>query len=194
MTVKPQFQFLIIVGAMIFAALLSYGILSHAKPDDAAGQETSVKEVPAAMETTAAQPPLPAVTFYDADDDDVTLADFEGDVLLVNLWASWCTPCVVELPALEKLQGKLKSEGFKVVAISVDRDTPEKIQDFLEKKGIEGLDFYYDRDREVPRKWTYQGIPTSFLIDRAGNVVQKFDGPYDWDKGEIFERIRKLTQ
>lgn len=189
MTVKPQFQFLVIVGAMVFAALLSYGILSHAKPD-----EVPVKDVPAAMETKAVQPPLPELTFYDADDDDFTLADFKGDVLLVNLWASWCTPCVVELPALEKLQGKLKGDGFKVVAISVDRDTPEKIQDFLEKKGIEGLDFYYDREREVPRKWTYHGIPTSFLIDRAGNVVQKFDGPYDWDKGEIFDRIRQLAQ
>lgn len=193
MTVKPQFQFLIIVGAMLFAALLSYGILNHVKPTDTPDAEAGVKDVPA-METGAAQPPLPGMTFYDAADKEVTLADFKGDVLLVNLWASWCTPCVVELPALEKLQGKLKSRGFKVVAISVDRDPPGKIREFLEKRGIESLDFYYDRDREVPRKWTYQGIPTSFLIDRQGNVVQKFDGPYDWDKGEMFDHIRKLTQ
>ena len=183
MQVKPRIQAFVILGAMAFAALLSYGILHHSAPEP-------VKS----MEKFDTQPPLPEAVFYDADGDKKTLADFKGDVLLVNLWATWCTPCVAELPALERLQGKLKDDGMKVIAISVDRGPVEDVAAFLDNKGIEALDLYVDTDRDIPSKWKYAAIPASFLIDREGNVIQTFSGPQEWDKGDIFARIEQVLQ
>lgn len=190
MTVKPQFQILLMAGAMVLAGALSYGILRN----NAETETGAIQEAPVVLEKFTPQPPLADAVFYDVKGNPRHLSDFKGHVVLVNLWATWCTPCVVELPALEKLQAKLRDKKFSVVAISIDRDAPEKIQDFLKSKGIEQLDFYHDRDRQMPAKWQYAGIPTSFLIDGEGNVLHKFDGPYEWDEGSIFEAINKLTQ
>lgn len=199
MTVKPQFQALIIVGAMAFAAVLSYGILTFNGDDagDTGGEPAlEVKAAPTPMETQALTPqaPLPPLTFYDLEGKALTLADFRGEVLLVNLWATWCMPCVVELPALEKLQARMKGRKFRVVAISVDRDPAEKIAAFLKDKRIEQLVPYHDLDRQVPSKWQYAGIPTSFLIDADGNVLKKYDGPFEWDTGDVFEQIDRVVE
>jgi len=131
--------------------------------------------------------PLPAITFYDKSDEPVTLADFKGQVVLVNIWATWCGPCVAELPSLDRLQ---KSEkGITIVAISVDTTSMKTVTDFLQKHGIKNLTPYWDKDQQVALKWKYEGLPTSFLLDRNGNPVKRYDGGYDWDKGSVLKEI-----
>jgi len=146
-------------------------------------------------ENRAPWPPLPIVSFYDKSDKKVTLEDFKGKVVLVNLWATWCPPCIAELPALGRLQKALPPDKFTVVAISMDTKLPVKdIADFLNKHGAKSLAAYWDKDRQLPLKWKYDGLPTSFLLDREGNVVARYDGPYEWDRGDVLGVVREVVK
>lgn len=138
--------------------------------------------------------PLPDAVFYDAADQKIELSAFKGKVVLVNLWATWCPPCVVELPALDNLQARLKDKDFKVVAIALDRSSITTVESFLRGRDITHLTPYWDKERQVPMKWRYDGLPTSFLLDKEGNVVQRFDGPYTWDKGDIADKIEAMLK
>jgi len=169
--VKPQ----IYVPVAVVAALLVFGILRFAMTRD-------VKE------NTEQVQSLPPVTFYDADDHATQLPDFNGKVVLVNLWATWCTPCVGELPSLDRMQAKLGAKGLQVVAISIEPDLP-KVKDFLKSHGIEHIAAYVDKDREVPSKWTYAGVPTSYLLAANGKLLHTFNGPAEWDKGAAFDTV-----
>lgn len=142
-------------------------------------------------ETSAAKPSLSAVYFYDKSDKKVTLEDFKGKVVLVNLWATWCTPCVAELPSLDRLQKALPADKFVIVAISMDTSSMKAVGDFLKKRGIKNLDVYWDKDRQLPLKWKYDGLPTSFLLDRDGNTIARYDGPYVWDQDPVLKDIRE---
>jgi len=179
--VKPQIMYL---WAVTLAALLSYGIVTMilAKPF---GNKENVSRV---IESKT----LPPVTFYDSSGKKTSLEAFRGRAILVNLWATWCTPCVAELPALARLRGKLKDKNFTIVAINLDRKADVKtILDFLEKHDADELGIYLDKDRDVPGKWStlYQGLPTSFLLDATGNIIKIYNGPYEWDKADVFAEI-----
>jgi len=139
------------------------------------------------------QPPLPVVNFYDKSDKKVTLQDFKGKVVLVNIWATWCLPCQAELPALDHLQKLLPQEKFTVVAISLDTSSLKTVSGFLQKAHIQNLTVYWDKDREVPLKWKYAGLPTSFLLNRDGEVIAQYDGPYVWDKEPVLGKIKDLV-
>lgn len=136
---------------------------------------------------------LPAASFVDRNGAAADLSQFKGQVVLVNLWATYCPPCVAELPALDQLQAKLRDRGFRIVAVSLDRSSAEQVAAFWDARGLEQLDFYWDRDRQIPGKWKYDGIPTSYLLDRTGRVVKTYNGAYKWDEEEIFRPIERLT-
>lgn len=137
---------------------------------------------------------LPEIYFYDKSEHQVSLENFKGKAVLVNLWASWCVPCITELPALDRLQKKLPNDKFMVVAVSLDKLSLQEVQAFLRGKGIKNLEVYLDKDRQVPLKWTYEGLPTSFLLDQTGAIVERYDGPYDWDRGPILKKIKALLK
>ena len=138
-------------------------------------------------------PRLPVVYFYDKSDKKITLEDFRGRVVLVNLWATWCTPCVAELPSLDRLQKALPPDKFIVVAISMDTSSMKAIGNFLKKRGIKNLDVYWDKDRQLPLKWKYAGLPTSFLLDQNGDTVAQYDGPLVWDEGKVIGEVKELV-
>ncbi|MDE1153792.1 MAG: TlpA disulfide reductase family protein [Micavibrio sp.] len=171
MRVKTQFYILIAV----VAALLAYGIAHFALNGDVRENAEPVQS-------------LPAITFYDAEGRATKLTDFNGKVVLVNLWATWCTPCVGELPSLDRLQAKLGDKGFQVVALSIEPDLP-KVKAFLKAHGVEHLSAYVDKDREVPSKWTYAGVPTSYLLGPDGQLLHTFNGPAEWDKGDALAQV-----
>jgi peroxiredoxin len=198
---KPKHRILMIVGAMFLAIGLSYTILVNIQPPSTAPKKTTENmEMPEraaefkAMPVRAPRPSqagktLPDVTFYDAEGKPVRLADFTGEVLLVNLWATWCPPCVAELPALDTLQAKLRDRGLHVLPVSLDSKPTADVAQFLAERRVEQISLYVDTDRQIPMKWTYAGIPASFLIGRDGVVIEQFDGPREWDKGAVFDSI-----
>ncbi len=182
MPVKRHFKNISLVFLLLAAGTILYMAISGAQQTPTVNKENTAPFV------------LPEVVVVDGTETPVTLEVFTGQVVLVNLWATWCPPCVVELPSLDSLQARFKDNGFKVVAISMDRSSLDIIKNFLRERDIHFLDVYWDRDNEIPMKWKYRGLPTSFLIDRAGNVVETFDGPYDWSKGAVFEKIKVLVE
>jgi thiol-disulfide isomerase/thioredoxin len=132
------------------------------------------------------EPPLqsPAAPFEDSMGQTVTLDSFHGKVVLLNLWATWCPPCVAEMPELDKLQADLEGAGLEVVAVSTDAQGIKKSAPFYRRAGITHLALYNDTRSALPQALKVTGLPLSLLIDRDGNVVGRMDGPALWDSPE----------
>lgn len=130
--------------------------------------------------TTRNVPPAPDAVFSGPDGAPRRLSDFEGRVVLVNLWASWCDPCLREMPALDRLQSRLGGSDFTVVAVSLDRD-PNEARAFLRARGIRHLAFYRDDKLSLFQALNVPGLPLSVLIDRQGRGIGRLAGPAAWD-------------
>ncbi len=134
--------------------------------------------------------PAPMKAFRTAAGDKVTLASFKGKVILVNFWATWCVPCIREMPSLDRLQAALGTGKFQIVAASEDRAGPKKALPFLKKLGITQYTSYFDRNMALASAFGLRGMPTSYLIDGAGNVVGSLAGIAEWDAPEAVALIR----
>ncbi len=126
-------------------------------------------------------PAAPEIAFTDAAGHKLSLADFRGKVVLLNFWATWCVPCVEEMPSLDRLQAKLGSGRFTVVAISVDRQGLEVVRPFLAKTSVRSLDTYLDPPGASMRAFGVRGLPTTFVIDRDGRTMGRIEGMAHWD-------------
>lgn len=123
--------------------------------------------------------PAPPVSFADQSGKTVTLADFRGRVVLINLWATWCAPCVHEMPSLARLQARV--DRLTVLAISEDRQGATVVPPFVQKLGLDGLAVYLDPKNDVDHAFAVEGLPTSILIDRDGRILGELEGAADWD-------------
>ena len=112
-----------------------------------------------------------------------SLEDFKGKVVLINLWASWCTGCKKEMPLFHFIQARYSDKGFTFVAVNIDDDKKNalKFLEKLEKKMDTKLNFpvLYDKDKELAEKYNPLGLPASYLIDRNGDLAQRFIGSFD---------------
>jgi thiol-disulfide isomerase/thioredoxin len=133
--------------------------------------------------------PVAEITFLDAEQNALSLSQWKGRVVLVNLWATWCGPCRKEMPELAELQHLLGSEDFEVVAISVDRQGAEVARPFLETVGAEALTLYLDPSTKVLADFKAVGLPASILIDRSGREVGRMFGPAEWASPEALRLI-----
>jgi peroxiredoxin len=118
----------------------------------------------------------------------VTLGDFQGEVVFLNLWATWCGPCKKELPNIQTLHDTMREEG--VVFLLVSKEDPETVQGFLEKEEYD-LPFYI-RSGTPPADLSSRVIPTTFIIDTDGTVVFKETGSRAWDDESAMEFLRRL--
>jgi cytochrome c biogenesis protein CcmG/thiol:disulfide interchange protein DsbE len=118
------------------------------------------------------------------------LATLKGHVVLVNLWASWCPPCLEEMPSLERLHRLLQKDGVVVLGVSVDTDE-KAIRDVLKKQP---LSFPILRDAEGKTSDAYHatGYPETYLLDKDGVLRFTFIGPVDWDSADVVARVRRL--
>lgn len=128
--------------------------------------------------------PATAAAFYDKDGNEKTFSDYKGKVILVNFWATWCAPCIKEMPDLNELQKSLGSDKFEVVLISENQDGIESSIEFLENNNISHLDTHIDNKRKVARTLQSNALPTSILIDAEGYEVGKLVGPAEWNSGD----------
>lgn len=131
---------------------------------------------------------LSELIFKGPDDAAVTMADFQGKTVLLNLWATWCAPCRKEMPALDQLQADLGSEDFEVVAVNLDRGDAEKPKAFLTEIGVEKLGFYHDSSnrllQDLRAKARATGLPTTILVGPSGCEVGTMYGPAEWASDE----------
>src|SRR5487761_1250567 len=140
-----------------------------------------------------ASPPWPApqVSFTDAAGKTLSLADFAGRLVLVNFWATWCAPCRKEMPSLERLQTRL-GDKIAILAISEDSSGQKAVAPFVARFGITALRTYLDPTSAVGRAFAVDGLPTSFLIDRHGQVVGQVVGEAQWDGPKMLSVIEPL--
>jgi thiol-disulfide isomerase/thioredoxin len=104
---------------------------------------------------------------------------YEGAVTLVNIWATWCIPCRVEMPAMERVYRDLAPRGFKIAAVSIDEGSPEDVRAFGQELGL-SFDMLQDRSTAVQQIYQTTGVPESFLINQNGVIVKRIIGAHDW--------------
>jgi len=134
--------------------------------------------------------PLPDIHFENGQGEAMSLADFRGKVVLLNIWATWCAPCRREMPTLERLQTELGGPDFEVVALSIDRNGLPVVKEFYDDLGLQELGMYLDASGKASRELSALGVPTTLLIDREGNELGRLAGPAEWDSPEMMAFIR----
>ncbi len=132
------------------------------------------------------------ISFQDDRGQTRSLADFKGKVVLLNIWATWCGPCRLEMPALDRLQATLGGPDFEVVPISIDRGGMETVRKFYSEIGLRILAKYIDASGQALRTLGAVGLPTTLLIDRAGREIGRIIGPAEWDTPEIAEFLKSV--
>lgn len=136
--------------------------------------------------------PLPAHGFLDAEGAAKTLGDFAGQGLVVNFWATWCPPCVAEMPALSRAQAALAAEGIRVLPLSSDRGGKPVVEKFYAEKTIQGLGVWLDPRGAAGRAFGVRGLPTTLLVNRAGQEVARLEGAAEWDSPAMLAALRRL--
>ncbi|MEQ8745957.1 TlpA disulfide reductase family protein [Pyruvatibacter sp.] len=202
--VTNRFRLIALVLAAVIAAVL-YGMVPTGGKSggEASGPETagasSLALKPYAIGAVAnfvpaAEPlALEPIAFTDGDGNPLTLDDFAGRTVLLNLWATWCAPCREEMPALDALQREAGSDDFMVLALSLDRGGIEKPRAFLEEIGIENLALYHDATGRMGTRLGAFGLPTTLLIGPDGKSLGRLVGPAHWDAPEAVDLVRAAT-
>ena len=145
------------------------------------------------MQLTEGTPAAPAVTFYDAEGKALSLNDFRGRYVLVNLWATWCGPCINELPSLVRLQAELPQDKITVLPLDLEKHDAQKVAEFLERTKIEGLPIYIDRDFSAMRGFAANELPLTILIDAEGKEIARAAGEQKWDHADSVAFLKAIS-
>lgn len=144
----------------------------------------------------------PEFAAYELDGTPISLAALEGEVVLLNVWATWCPPCREEMPSMQRLHDELGPEGLRIVAVSIDAAPGEvdaggrsggDVAEFVTRMGL-SFDVWHDPSGRIQQTYRTTGVPESFLIDRDGSIVKKVLGATEWDSEANIELIRRLLQ
>lgn len=135
--------------------------------------------------------PAPAFVTKNLDSDDVTLEDYKGKVVLLHFWATWCAPCIEEMPHMEELWKTYKDKDLIVVAVTVQEEPNGQIRAFVEKAGI-SFPILLDTDGKISEMYELSAMPSSYLISRDGKLAGRIKGTEDWSKPEVKQQIENL--
>ena len=116
---------------------------------------------------------------------------YRGHVTLVNIWATWCVPCRVEMPAMQRLYEANAARGFRIAAVSIDQEGPDVVREFVRELGLT-FDVIHDQSGEIQQLYQTTGVPESFLLDSSGVIMKRVIGAYDWDSPFNQSLVRRL--
>ena len=133
-------------------------------------------------------------TFRDLYGNPITLADYSGKVVLLNIWATWCPPCRAEMPTIDRLAGAMEGPDFSVISLSTDRGGPERAAQFYDDIQIENLKVMHDRSGDFARQAGVLGLPVTLILDRQGREIARLLGDADWDSPEARAILRRVIE
>lgn len=178
------------------ALCLAAGLINCSGPSDSAGgaglqdlARGSLKK----MEIFSAPKAMPDVMVtLGLEEEPVSLKDVGSGARLINIWATWCAPCVKELPALDRLAADKNSDTFQVIAVSIDRGKAQKLLDFLAKNDVTRLPLVRDPSGNFPQAMGMGVLPVTFALNAKGEVVGQLLGEAEWDSPEAKAFVDKL--
>ena len=174
--------------------LLLSAVIVAISPPLARGEAGACQAPPGAfVQYEAAEPPRSVTNapFVDGDGHSRSLADFRGQAVVLNLWATWCAPCVREMPQLDRLNKRLADDGIRVLALSEDRAGAPLVKKFYDVNGIRNLDVLVDAGGKVLRELKVRGLPTTLLIDVDGREVGRALGAAEWDSDGVVNFLKR---
>ena len=192
------------LAALGFVALL-YGVAALAVNPASAGDLTADDRAALAELRTGDMTklvvhdePRPRLkqTFKDADGNEIAMAAFEGKVVVLNFWATWCPPCRAEMPSIDRLAGEMADSDVAVLALSTDRFDISRVGAFFEEIGIQNLPLIQDKRGKVAREAAVLGLPVTVILDREGREVARLQGEAEWDgpaAKAILNRLVEMT-
>lgn len=168
--IKKAFAFVLLIGAM--------HTVSAAEPRQ--------------MQIIKGNVNAPEVQFSDGNRS-LSLTSLKGKYLLVNFWATWCVPCVREMPALDRLATRLEKNELVVIAVSQDEGGATLVDPFVKKLNLKKILVLYDQDKKAFRHYSLRGLPTTVLISPTGKLIARLEGEAAWDEGPLFDQVRELS-
>ncbi|MCS6933415.1 MAG: TlpA family protein disulfide reductase [Acetobacteraceae bacterium] len=136
--------------------------------------------------------PLPEFLFLTADGAERRVADYAGRGLVINLWATWCPPCVAEMPALDRLHALLAPDAIEVLALSSDRGGAAQVAPFYERLGLRNLAILLDPLGRAARALGARGLPTTVVVGREGQELARLEGAAEWDRPDMVAALGAL--
>lgn len=122
----------------------------------------------------------------------MTLAEYQGKVVVLNFWATWCAPCRKEMPHLSQLQSELGGSDFEVVTIATGRNSPKGIKKFFEEIGVDNLPRHQDPRQKLAAEMAVFGLPITVILDAQGREIARLRGDADWASDSAFAVVRAL--
>ena len=130
------------------------------------------------------------VIFLDKNDKKINIKEFNGNLILLNFWATWCEPCKEEMPSLDRLQKNKNLSNLKIFAINISKESKKKVDSFFENLNIENFDPYFDAPTTLAKTFSLRGIPTSILIDKDGKEFARIIGSINFDDNIFIDWLK----
>ncbi|MCB2384508.1 TlpA disulfide reductase family protein [Shewanella baltica] len=180
-----------VITVLLLSSLFSLlaGGVAYAYP----GMQQATKPMESTVDLINVLPktfPIEPVAFNDVDGKAIDFSQFKGKIIMVNMWATWCPPCVRELPAIERLATKFKAEDFVLLPISIDAEGKQQVQPFLNSLGMPNFNSYYDQSQSLGDVFPLDTIPATFILDQQGQLIAFVRSYVDWDDAKAVSLIQ----
>ncbi len=181
-TKKPNLRIILFIPIAIIAIAV-FVMIQNKNPSEINLSTPSTKEGPVA----------PNFTLKDLNGRTDSLSDHKGKVVLVNIWATWCPPCVAETPSIDKLYKMLKDDNFVLMAISIDENGKKAVESFMKKKNL-SFPVLLDPDGRIASLYGTTGVPESFIVGKDGIIDNHIIGAIDWTSPKVIEHLHELMK
>jgi thiol-disulfide isomerase/thioredoxin len=137
---------------------------------------------------------LKNLNVLDINDNEIKIINRDTDIMLINFWATWCSPCTKEMPSLNELQSKFDTKNLKIVTVATGRNNPNKILAFFKKYNLSNLENYRDPKGKLALELGVIGLPFSVIISKEKRNIGQLIGPIDWSKKEVEDLFTELIE